>query len=549
MTDYSQALIDSLSDELVVIDRNFQIKWANATVRSRWNKAESCIGQPCHLVTGHPNPCESAGYACPVPAVLNTGEPVRVTHWHPDGDRGNRCVEIIASPVRDMNGEVHEVVELMRDVTEAEEMRETLVRRNRELSALNAIAEALSSSLRSEQILSTALDAVLRLTGVEVGAIFVAQDQSDELTLAAHRGTSQEAAEAMIRFHQADGACGGAAASQRPRLVLDVSRYRGAAASSLKKDNLHSIVDVPLIANGTAIGSLCVGTRARRDFCPEEVTLLSAIASQIAVALENARLYSEVARKEHIRGELLRQVISAQEDERKRIARGLHDRVSQALTALLYTVETAVEIQGPEGHLVLANRMRQLLQGTLEEVYELILNLRPSLLDHLGLVPAVQSYAERNLEAAGVRVHLEQNGTPRRLPSPVETAVYRVVQEALCNVVQHAAAGSVYITFDFQDHLLSVTVEDDGIGFDVAEVEQSKDIRRGLGLLGMRERMELVGGEFVICSEPGKGTTMITRVPLPAVTPEPATEHAANGEAAREMSEPEARFSVPAGAR
>lgn len=527
MQDYCQAIIDGLSDELVVIDRNFRIRWANAAVQARWNRAEPCVGQPCYAVTGHPQPCDTAGYACPVPTVLKTGQPVRVTHWHTDGDERRRCVEVVASPVRDASGEIQEIAELMRDVTEGQNLRETLVQRNRELSALNEVAEAVSGSLHLEEILGTALDAVLRLTGVEVGAIFMIQEQSDELALAAYRGTSQEPAEAMIRFHLSNGACGGVVANGRPRVVLDVSRYRGAAASSLKKENLRSLVHVPLMAKGTTIGSLCVGTRAQRNFCAEEVSLLSAIASQIAVAVENARLYAEVARKERIRGELLRQVIGVQEDERKRIARDLHDRVSQALTALLYTLETAAATTDPAGASSLLARMQQLLQQTLEEVYDLIFDLRPSLLDHLGLVPALQCYAERNLEVVGVRVHLEQSGAPRRLPSPVETALFRVVQEALCNIVQHAAASNVYIILDFQDRSVSVMVEDDGIGFDVDAVEHSTDFRRGLGLLGMRERIELLGGDLIISSAPGKGTSVAMRVPLAQIIPERVAEQSA----------------------
>ncbi|MDE3089036.1 MAG: GAF domain-containing protein, partial [Chloroflexota bacterium] len=545
MEEYCQAIIDSLSDELIVIDRNFKIRWANAAVQARWNRTDPCIGQSCHAVTGHPQPCNTADHICPVPTVIKTGQPVRVTHWHIDRDARRHCMEVIASPVRDASGEIQQVVELMRDVTEQESMRETLIQRNRELSALNEVAEAVSGSLRLEEILGTALDAVLRLAGVEVGAIFMTQEQSDELTLAAYRGTSQEAAEAMIRFHLSNGACGGVIADGGPHVVLDISRYRGAAASSLKKENLHSLVHVPLTTKGTAIGSLCVGTRAQRDFCSEEVTLLSAIASQIAVAVENARLYAEVARKERMRRELLHQVISAQEDERKRIARELHDQVSQSLTALLYTLETAAETKDPAGAAGLLTRMQQVLQQTLGGVYDMIFDLRPSLLDHLGLIPAIQSYAERNLESSNVRVHLDQSGAPRRLPSPVETALFRVVQEALCNVVQHAAASNVYIAFDFQDRFVSVTVDDDGIGFDVDAVdpqrplpwtsplgvERSTDFRRGLGLLGMQERIELLGGDLVVSSTPSNGTSVAMCVPLAEVMPEQFVEPSPEREA------------------
>jgi signal transduction histidine kinase len=141
---------------------------------------------------------------------------------------------------------------------------------------------------------------------------------------------------------------------------------------------------VPLIAKGAPLGSMCVATRCEREFDAAARDLLYAIGSQIAVAIENARLYAELQRKERLRGELLRKVIAAQEEERKRIARDLHDDTSQALTALLYAVDEALELRDPAEIRQTLQGMRTVSQRTLDGVHKLIFDLRPSMLDHLG---------------------------------------------------------------------------------------------------------------------------------------------------------------------
>jgi two-component system sensor histidine kinase UhpB len=158
--------------------------------------------------------------------------------------------------------------------------------------------------------------------------------------------------------------------------------------------------------------------------------------------------------------------------------------------------------------------MRELAMDTLEDLYKLIFDLRPTMLDHLGLVPALRWFTQSRLKPAGVRVTIEEESGPRRLPAQVETALFRVVQEVITNIVRHAAARNVDISLQFENDTVSINVEDDGIGFDMVEMTLTPDTQRGLGLLGMFERIELLGGEMEIDTAPGYGTKIRIQVPL-----------------------------------
>jgi signal transduction histidine kinase len=259
---------------------------------------------------------------------------------------------------------------------------------------------------------------------------------------------------------------------------------------------------------------MCVGTRQNREFPPDDQELLQAIGSQIAVAIENARLYEEGQVKERMRSELFKKAINAQEEERRRIARELHDETSQSLTALLFAAEEAREMRSLKEVRHQMRGMHDLLQHTLDGVHKIIFDLRPSMLDHLGLVPSIRWLAKTRLEAKGVRVHFEEQGETRRLEPEVETAIFRVIQEAVANISRHSAARNVSIVYGTgRDHVY-VWVEDDGIGFEQVDLSDAPDSLRGLGLLGMQERLELLGGDLDIESSPGNGTRLHIRMPV-----------------------------------
>lgn len=398
------------------------------------------------------------------------------------------------------------------DLERSHDHLQTLIGR---LSTLNSLAVALNRSLDLDTILNGALVNALKLAGLEAGAVYLLDETTGELELAAHHGLSREAARVAANLGLSASVCAAVAQAGEPLVVEDTGKYARGTRSVLRDENMRCMVRVPFKSTNGLLGTMCLGTRNPRTFSKEELELLVSVSNQIAVAVQNARLYEELQRKERKRGELLLKVITAQEEERKRIARELHDQTSQALAALGVAVETAAA-QAAEGGDVAASlaRMRSLTHATLEEVHRLIFDLRPTLLDDLGLIAALRWYAETRLGEVGIRVRLEVVGEERRMAPQVETALYRVVQEAVNNVANHSGAQNFIVTLVIRPGSLSLTMVDDGWGFDMAELARSRDRKRGLGLMGMKERVELLGGTFTIYSELGSGTKITLEVPI-----------------------------------
>jgi two-component system sensor histidine kinase UhpB len=204
----------------------------------------------------------------------------------------------------------------------------------------------------------------------------------------------------------------------------------------------------------------------------------------------------------------------AQEEERRRLARDLHDEVNQALTAILLRLEALAQDSPPERAADVAE-LKRLVNQAMDELLNLARQLRPSALDDHGLVPAVETQLKRFSARTGIEVRLDTQGEPDTLPEVVQTAIYRVAQEALTNVTRHAGATVVEMELEERPGSAELRVRDDGGGFDpgVAARAGTQAQGGGLGLIGMAERARLVGGELDVRSAPGGGTTVTLRVP------------------------------------
>lgn len=210
--------------------------------------------------------------------------------------------------------------------------------------------------------------------------------------------------------------------------------------------------------------------------------------------------------------QLSSQVLTAHEGERKRIARELHDDTGQALTSILVRLRLLEKTVPDEAVRRNVEELRELTGSALDSVRRMAVDLRPASLDDLGLVPALHSYSDRYAHAWPIKVTFSAEGLKKRLPPNVELVLYRIVQEALTNVAKHSSARAVEVKLRRRSNIVTVTVSDNGKGFDVRGVTQTDG--SGLGLFGMRERLALVGGAIEIESVPGRGTTIIARVPL-----------------------------------
>lgn len=240
----------------------------------------------------------------------------------------------------------------------------------------------------------------------------------------------------------------------------------------------------------------------------------------IELSKVNETLRAEVIehkKSEAARGQLLRQLVIAQEEERRRISRELHDQMGQHLNALMLGLKNLSISCGNGGspHTKSFHRLQELTEQLMEKTHHLAWELRPASLDDLGLQTALSNYVEKWSERTGVPADFHSHGlNKQRLPPPIETAVYRIVQEALNNVLKHAGANRVSVLLELRYNQLRAIVEDDGRGFDVEAVRFASDQGRGLGLLGMQERVVSLGGNLEIESHATTGTTLVARIPV-----------------------------------
>ncbi|MFO8102089.1 MAG: GAF domain-containing sensor histidine kinase [Dehalococcoidia bacterium] len=383
------------------------------------------------------------------------------------------------------------------------------------LAALSDVAGTVSRSLDLDLTLNTALDKVMALVRAEVGGILLYHERTQTLYHRTHRGMSEKLVQWIGKLKLGEGIPGTAAQLRETIYSPDIASDSRIKRPLPELREFGAFLSIPLVARDRLLGVLNVATRNQQGFSPEAISLATSVSDQIAVAIENAQLYEALQRKEQARGELLRKIMSVQEEERERIARELHDEVSQSLTGLAFNAEAVLsrlpqEVGEIKGSL---EEIRDLAIRTLDEIHRVVYQLRPSLLDDLGLVAAVQWLADHYLEEAGIKVLFETVGTERSLPAEAEITLFRITQEAITNIVRHAVAESVSIAVEFRDHSAAVHIEDDGQGFSVEEVTGSSETGRGLGLLGMKERAELIEGYLKIEAHPGQGTRVYAEVP------------------------------------
>ena len=273
----------------------------------------------------------------------------------------------------------------------------------------------------------------------------------------------------------------------------------------------------PIRSKGKLIGILAVGKKqSDSPYSDEEVDLLMTIANEAAVAIENARMLDSLKNEQSRARQFLAQAIQAQEEERKRISADLHDSVAQWLAAASYRAQTVNALlsgnDSNEAQDELA-AMESTIDKSLKELRRVVTGLRPPALDELGLSHALRQSLE-DLKTDGVACRFSEVGTPARLPSSTEIAVYRLVQEALTNVRKHADATKVNLRLQFQADELLVEVRDNGKGFDLSRTLDSAISVGHMGLLGMKQRVETLGGDIKIKAGEGAGTTIILRLPI-----------------------------------
>lgn len=386
-----------------------------------------------------------------------------------------------------------------------------------DLVSLSRVSAAISSFSDLEAILRVGLESVLGIIDGVVGGIMLIDDETKMLSYRVYHGLSDKYAEEM-RLRLGEGIAGKAAQTGRAILLEDISLEPEAAHLDLiSTEGLKGFASIPFRAKERVVGVMNVASHAKRRFTKQDLHLLGSIGDQLGIAVEQAKLYEQLRKGRERYRQLARQVLLAQEDERRRIARELHDETSQALTGLALNLQVLIETANVHDSEFKARlkKAHALAVQISSEVSRVIADLRPSLLDTLGLVPAIRQYAETNLIPLGINVSFGFEGTEGLpLPGEVEVGLFRWAQVVIGNIVQHSQAKNATISLKQEGDELVLRIRDDGRGFDVSQLTGIDESGRGAGLFSGKERVRLLGGDCLVESQPGKGTTTTARVPI-----------------------------------
>jgi len=371
----------------------------------------------------------------------------------------------------------------------------------KQLESLNEVGNALVRETDLARLLQLICQRLRELLGARMVAIGLpASDTEMRFAAADGEGAADVLETRMPRGRSKLGRVLERRRSERVDSAIDDPEVNPEIA---RRIGINAGLWVPLLVRERAIGVIMVVDRVGADprFSDEDLRLAEVFASRAAVAVEMS---------ERVARDALRRVVAAQELERRRLSRELHDETGQTLTSVLLGLQAITEAPDSERAGAEAERLRELVTQTLQDVRRLAVELRPKALDDFGLVPALKRLGTGFSEQTGIRVEVESYLGDDRLPSEIETALYRIVQESLTNVVKHARASSVSVLVTRKNGSVIAVIEDDGRGFDAGARRDE-----GLGLVGMEERVALLSGRLQVESSEGAGTTVVAEVPLP----------------------------------
>jgi signal transduction histidine kinase len=370
----------------------------------------------------------------------------------------------------------------------------------KQLESLNEVSNALVSETDLSRLLDLVAERLRELVRARLVLIALPVTGGNLVV----RATSGEGADALagMRLDKDASKVGRVLGRRRSERVDSMIEDLEVDQEVARRLDARTGLYVPMILRDRPIGIISAHDRQDADarFTDEDVRLAETFAARAAVAVDLS---------ERVASDALRRVVSAQELERRRLARELHDETGQALTSILLGLKSFEDAASPEDVAAATSELRELVVSTLQDVRRLAVELRPKALDDFGLVSALERLVETFREQTGIEVDLEPRLGDQRLPPDVETTLYRITQEALTNVVKHAQAKRVSIVLTRRDGSVTAVIEDDGRGFGEGQTDEDD-----LGLLGMSERIALVDGRLNVESSVGSGTTLSIEVPV-----------------------------------
>jgi PAS domain S-box-containing protein len=520
-----ERFFSSIDTLIAYMDRDFNfIRVNEAYAKSAGHTAEFFLGKNHFALYPH------AENQVIFQRVVETGEPFSVFEKpfeYPDHPEwGVTFWDWSLQPVMGSDGVVEGLVLSLVDVTGRKRAEDELARQNQDLLAFSQVehelrefaeslaqsAISLNTSLELEQVLATILEQIHRVIPFSAADILLREGRSYRVagTLNTYDEDMEWPPPGMSHSLDDFPLLDQMFTTLQPLLIANLDgKEEWQRAVGLEW--VRSYVGAPLVAADQVFGVINLHSDQPGAFDQRTVERLMAYTAPAATAMQNAWLFEQVRSSRERLLALSRRLVEVQEGERRYIASELHDEVGQALTGLTLGLQL-IDKKAGDQQIVRAEvaAMNSMLEGVLEGLHRLAMDLRPASLDHLGLATALRQHVAMVGDKYGLAAQFEVVGLRDRLPDEMEIAFYRMVQEALNNVVRHARARRVDVILEQQENRLVLIIEDDGVGFD-PEATMRKSER--LGLFGLRERAEMFGGKLVIESTAGKGTTIVVEVP------------------------------------
>ena len=413
---------------------------------------------------------------------------------------------------QERTAELAQAIEALRDQVLDTQRVETEIRReNQELAILNSIPAAVSTSLDLTEVLLLLKQQLFQQLGVPGGCIYIYDQQSERFELKESWGFPDDARQTITIVPSQTYPANEILSTRKPFLVAEIKKDRLYLKLGMdqKRPDWESCLGVPVLADGVMQGVIVLFSPT--IFHDAQISFYTSFGRQVGAAFHHARLFAQFFAARERTQVLSQRLVAIQEEERRNLARELHDEIGQILTGLKLILDMSLRLPPEEGQ-ANVQEAQKLVGELMSKVRQISLDLRPGMLDDLGLLPALLWYLDRYTSQTKVQVNFTHSGLEgQRFPPESETAAYRIVQEALTNVARHAQVKEVKVQLWADSDILCVEIEDHGKGFNP---QAALEANESSGVAGMGERARLLGGGLTIESEIGTGTLITAHLPL-----------------------------------
>ena len=508
-----RSILNTIPDGVYIVNQQFEVEYANPVIERDFGLVD---GKKCYAYFYDRNsPCDW----CKNEAVFS-GERSS-SEWN--SAKTGKTYEVFDTPLTNLDGSVSKL-KLIHDITARKHVAAELEKRNLELQALSAserkqrqeaetlraVTQALTRTLNLDTVLKTLLNHVSALVETDIVSIGFTEDKAPMVFRSGQKSDGDIVPLFPVDV-KTDPFFKKVAISCKSLLIHDATQDSD-WINIPGVEPVRSWLGVPILVSDKVIGVVLLGKTQPGYFTQEHAQSAEALVSQASVAIQNAWLFEQVRAGRERLQLLSRRLVEIQEAERSYIARELHDQAGQSLTSLIIGLgQLEKGSNSPTDVQTRGRQLKLLANNILEDLHRLAVDLRPASLDHLGLVSALGQLITSFTGNGQLKVKFKSVGLSDadRLSAEIEATLYRIVQEALTNVVRHAEASRADVILERRDEAILLIIEDNGIGFNATKSLDNNHI----GLIGIRERTEMLGGNITIESIIGNGTTLVVEVP------------------------------------